>query len=118
MELELRELKASDLGAVCKIISGIGVKEFRNCFDVSELKDKKNIEKLGMEIVFSIGGIVIENIPRMQKDIDTFLASLTGQKVSEIQDMSLADYGELIITVIRKEEFRDFFVRAMKLFNR
>lgn len=120
MEFSLRNLKASDMGAVCKILSGIGVKKFKDCFTVeamSDLKDKKNIERIGMNVVFDIGGIIIENIPSVQKDIDVFLASLTGCTIKEIQELSLADYGELIITVIQKDEFKDFFNRVMKSFN-
>lgn len=115
--MELRELKASDLGQVCKILTQIGFKEIRNCFDVSMMKDKKNLEKVGMEIVFGIGSVIVENIPKAQKDIDVFLASLTGKKVDEIQDLSIVEYGDLIITVVQKDEFKDFFKLAVKLFN-
>ena len=115
--MELRELKASDMGAVCKIMSAIGVKEFKSCFENVDVKDQKNVEAIGVSIAFEIAGIIIEHIPQAQKDVDTFLASLTGQKVSDIQNLTLADYGELIIQVVTKEEFKDFFNRVMKLFN-
>lgn len=117
MAYELRSLKASDMGAVCKILSGIGVKEFKDCFDVNDFKNKDNLEQVGMNVVFDIGGIIISNIPKVQEDIDRFLSSLTGQTVKDIQNLSMADYGELIITVIKKEEFKDFFNRVMTLFN-
>lgn len=43
---------------------------------------------------------------------ELFLASITGMKPSEIAEMPLGDFGELIADVVGKEEFRDFFVRV------
>lgn len=117
MEFNLRNLKSSDFGIICKILSGIGVKEFKNCFKVEDFKDKKNLEKVGMNVLFDIGGIILTNVPNVQADMDRFLSSVTGQTLKEIQDLSLADYGELIITIIKKEEFRDFFNRVLTLFD-
>lgn len=117
MNYELRSLKASDMGIVCKILSGIGINKFKDCFNVGSIDDKTNVKQLGMNIIFDIGAIVIENVPSVQDDINRFLSSLTGVTVKEIQDLSLADYGELIIMVIQKDDFKDFFNRVMKLFN-
>lgn len=115
MNYELREIKSSDLGIVCKILSNIGAKEFNN-IDIP-IGENVSQAELGTAIIFGIGSIIIENLPKTQKDIDTFLASLTGMKVVEIQNMNLGDYGELIFTVIKKEEFQDFFSHVWKLFN-
>lgn len=114
--MELRELKASDMGAVCKIINGIGLKEFKNSFDVENIKSA-NVEQVGFEVMFGIATTVIENIPKCQKDIDAFLASLTNTKVSDIQNMNFGEYGDLIIQVVTKQEFKDFFGHVLRLFN-
>ena len=68
-------------------------------------------------VVFDIAGIIISNIPNAENEIQSFLASLTGMTVPAIKNMPFADYGELIIEVITKQEFQDFFKRVMKLFN-
>jgi len=127
---DLRPLVATDMGAICKIISAIGIRQFKECFNVEELKknntdkddaDKKkniNVEKVGIGIMFDIAGIIISNIPKAEEEIQAFLASVTGMKVSEVKKMKFADYGELIMTVVMKEDFQDFFKRVMKLFNR
>lgn len=129
---DLRPLFASDMGAICKIISAIGIRQFKECFNIEELKKnntdkddadadtKKNInvEKVGIGIMFDIAGIIISNIPKAEEEIQAFLASVTGMKVSEVRKMKFADYGELIMTVVMKEDFQDFFKRVMKLFNR
>lgn len=118
MSFELRDLKATDIGIMCKIISGIGIIQFKDSLDVKMLadKEKSNMEK-GAEIIFGLGDIILSNIPKVQKDINMFLASLAGEKVTVIDNLSLADYAELIITVIQKDDFKDFFERVMKLLH-
>ena len=114
---ELRPLVASDMGAICKIITAIGARQFKECFKVEDFKDG-NVEQIGFGVVFDIAGIVIANIPKAEEEIQAFLASVTGMKAAEIKQMPFADYGELIVEVVTKEDFRDFFKRVMKLFNR
>ena len=112
----LRPLVASDMGAICKIITAIGVRQFKGCFKVEDFQ-KGNAEQVGFDVVFDIAGIIISNIPKAEEEIQEFLASLTGMKVAEIKQMPFADYGELIIEVVTKDDFKDFFKRVMKLFN-
>lgn len=115
---ELRPLVASDMGAICKIITAIGVRQFKECFNVEDFKGEKDIEKIGFGIIFDIAGIIIANIPKAEDEIQAFLASLTGMKVADIRKLPFADYGEMIMEVVMKEDFQDFFKRVMKLFNR
>jgi hypothetical protein len=114
---ELRPLIATDMGAICKIITAIGIRQFKECFNVEDFKGK-DVESVGFGVIFDIAGIIIANIPKAEEEIQSFLASLTGKKVSEVKQMPFADYGELIIQVVMKEDFQDFFKRVMKLFNR
>ena len=115
----LRPLVATDMGAICKIITAIGIRQFKESFHVEGL-DMENLklEALGIGIAFDIAGIITSNYPKAELEIQTFLASLTGKKLVEVQNMGLADFGELIVLVVLKEEFQDFFKRVMKLFNR
>ena len=113
---ELRPLIASDMGAICKIITSIGVRQFKDCFKPEDIKDKEP-QEIGFSVAFDIAGIIIANIPRAEDEIQAFLASVTGMKVSEIKKMPFADYGELVVQVVMKEDFKDFFKRVMKLFN-
>ena len=116
-EIEIRPLVATDMGAICKIITSIGIRQFKECFNVEDFKDG-NVEEVGFGVVFDIAGIIISNIPKAEEDIQTFIASLTGLSVKEVRAMPFADYGELIVKIVAKDDFRDFFKRVMKLFNR
>lgn len=115
---ELRSLIASDLGTVCKIVTAIGIRQFKDCFKVEDFKKGADIEKIGFGVVFDIAGIILANFSKAETDIQSFLASLTGMTPDDIRNLSLADYGEMIIDVVTKEEFKDFFGRVMKLLNR
>lgn len=114
---EIRPLVASDMGAICKIITAIGIRQFKECFKVEDFKGG-NVEEVGFSVVFDIAGIVIANIPKAEEDIQTFVASATGLSLTEVKTMPFADYGELIVKIVASEDFRDFFSRVMKLFNR
>lgn len=113
---ELRPLVASDMGAICKIITAIGIRQFKECFKVEDFEGK-NTEQIGFGVLFDIAGIIVSNIPKAEDEIQAFLASLTGMKVADIRKLPLADYGEMIMNVVMKEDFQDFFKRVMKLFN-
>ena len=114
---EIRPLVATDMGAICKIINAIGIRQFKECFKVEDFKNG-NVEEIGFGVVFDLAGIIIANIPKAEDDIQTFIASLTGQSLKEVRTMPFADYGELIVKIVAKEDFQDFFKRVMKLFNR
>lgn len=114
---KIRPLVASDMGAICKIITAIGVRQFKDCFKVEDFKGG-NVEEIGFGVVFDIAGIILANIPKAEEDIQTFVASVTGLSLKEVKVMPFADYGELIVKIVGSEDFRDFFKRVMKLFNR
>ncbi len=118
-EYELRPMVASDMGAVCKIITAIGIRQFKECFNMKDLEniDKNSVKSIGIGVFFDIAGIVISNIPKAEREIQAFVASLTGLQMSDIEKMPFAEYGELIVRIVTKDDFRDFFGRVMKLFN-
>lgn len=121
-EYELRPLVATDMGSICKILSAIGIRQLKTCFDANKFKrkakdQKVNLEAVGFEVAMDLVGIIIENIPKAETDIQMFLASLTGMKLMEVKNLPFADYGELIFRVVTKEDFQDFFKRVMKLFD-
>lgn len=114
---EIRPLVATDMGAICKIITAIGIRQFKECFKIDDIKNG-TIEEVGFGVLLDIGGIIISNIPKAEEEIHAFVASVTGLKVSEVKKMPFAEYGELIVRIVTKEDFKDFFERVMKLFNR
>ena len=114
---ELRPLVATDMGQVCKIITAVGVRQFKEAFNQEDIKGK-SVEAAGLDVLLGIAGIAFSNIPKAEDEIQTFVASLTGMSLDHVRQLPFADYGEIILDIVTKQEFQDFFGRVMKLFNR
>lgn len=130
-KFELRALKASDFFLVTRILSKIGVKEFKGIVESDEIKDairkmadnqngeiaEADVASIGMTVVFDIASVVLDRMESCEKEIYKLLANLSGMKETEIADLPLADFGEMVISVIKHEGFRDFFTAVIKQFK-
>lgn len=116
---ELRTLTAEDIFPMLSILSKIGLKEIRNCFDGEDTKkaiadavsgkEGANIESVGLSVAFDMAGLVMQNLPKCKDDLYLFLGQLAGMKPKEIASMPMVEFTQMIIAVIRKDEFKDFF---------
>lgn len=113
----LRPLVATDMGQICKIITAVGVRQFKEAFNQDDIKGK-SVEAAGIDVLLGIAGIAFSNIPKAEEEIQTFVASVTGMSLDQVRHLPFADYGEIILDIATKQEFQDFFGRVMKLFNR
>lgn len=126
---ELRRLTADDVFPMFQILSKIGIKEFKACFEgpevldiikkaVSGSRNKEDVQTtVGVAVAFDLAGIVISNLPKCKDDIYLFLAQLSGMTAGDIAALPMATFFEMIIDVIKKDEFRDFFGAVSKLFK-
>lgn len=130
MNYELRTLCSKDIFPMFKIISAIGIKDFRACFDSDEVKKtvremtgkgKKptdaDASAIGMQIMLDVVGIVVSKVPTCENEIYTFLTNISNLSRKEIEDMPIADFAQMIIDVIQKPEFKDFIGVVSKLFK-
>ena len=126
----LRGLTAEDVFPMLKIISGIGLKEFKSCFESAELKAairNMNAEKedgagvdttaLGLMVAADIASIIFANLSKCKADIYLLLSGLSGMSIKEIAELPMNVFLSMIIDVIKKEEFKDFFQDAAGLFS-
>lgn len=113
----LRPLVATDMGQICKIITAVGVRQFKEAFNQDDIKGK-SVEAAGIDVLLGIAGIAFSNIPKAEEEVQTFVASVTGMSLDQVRHLPFADYGEIILDIVTKQEFQDFFGRVMKLFNR
>lgn len=123
---ELRRLTADDVFPMFQIISKIGIKEFRACFESPEVmqmiksaasgENKDDVTtSVGMKVAFDLAGIVVSNLASCKGDIYQFLAQLSGMTAKEIGALPMMTFFEMIIDVIKKDEFKDFFQVVAKL---
>jgi hypothetical protein len=125
----LRSLQGADIFPMSAIIKKIGVKEFKNAFQDEEIKDLvKSINsgeiskdaaanQAGMAVILNIVDVVLGNLPRAEKNIYKFLASLSGMKPDEVAALPMATFTGMVIDVIQKDEFKDFIKVVSRLFK-
>lgn len=118
MECELRDICSKDLFTMMQIVRKIGVGEFKKAFTGIDMftDDKGNLdlERMGIPIAMELGSILIENLPNAEQEIYKFLENLSGVKVADLQQMPPAEFMEMIIAVVKKPEFKDFFTVLSK----
>lgn len=124
---ELRTLCAEDVFPMFKIISKIGIKEFKSCFESEDVKEaiksatngenQNDLEVIGIGVALEIASVIMANIPQAKEDIYLFLAQVSGMSKDDIRNLPISTFTEMIIDVVKKEEFKDFFGVVSKLFK-
>lgn len=127
---ELRALAAKDVFSMSRIIAKIGVNNFKKCFiDNDEVKkavgalagegqdNEAGVTAVGLVAALEVANVLFEHLPDCEKEVYSFLADLSGLKTTEIQGLPMVEFFEMIVEVIRKPEFKDFFKVASRLFK-
>lgn len=126
----LREMTADDVFPMFKIISGIGLKEFKAALKSDDAKaaiaaiaaskpDEKvqNAADIGITIAVNIADVIFSNLPKCKDDIYKLLSGLSGMSMKEIAALPMAEFMNMVVDTIKKEEFKDFFRAAARLFK-
>lgn len=131
---ELRDLQADDLFVLVSIVSKIGIKEFKACFASDDVmaavksmakKDEKeeaadnsnDITSVGISVALDIAAILMANIDKCKNDIYALLANLSGMKAADIAKLPVMTFTSMVVDLVKKKEFADFFQEAVKLFK-
>lgn len=121
---ELRKLCTKDIFPMSKILSKIGIKEFKECFASEEVqamiesmsKGEKpaDIESVGIAVVLEIADVFLGNLSACEDHIYQLLSGLSGMTKKEIAELPMDVFVSMIIDVIKKEEFKDFIKAVSK----
>ena len=126
---ELRDLTADDMFPMIQIISKIGIREFKSCFESENVKKlvaemtsgKASKDELkatvGVTVAFDLASVILSNLSNCRDDIYLLLSQLSGMTAKEVAQLPMMTFVEMIIDVIKKKEFADFFQAAVKLFK-
>lgn len=120
MEYTLRKLCADDMFVMFRIVSKIGIKDLRKCLAAADVKaalSGKDVNTVGVAVAFEVAAVLMEHLPDCKKEIYTLLERLSGMKEKELAELDMATFTQMIIDVIRKEEFKDFFTAVSKSFK-
>ena len=123
--MELRNLQASDLFGMVRILNGIGLSRIKSAIDSDKIKEaRKNMteenlaeisKQVGTEIILSVIGVIIENLPTVETEIYKFIGGVANMKPAEVAKLDASAFVDLLLDIFKKEEFLDFFKRASKL---
>lgn len=130
IKFELRGLKSDDMFPMFGILSKIGFKDLKNNLTPDRVAELTNALKkqddsnsvdastyVGFNIMLEAVEIIMKNLPNCKVEIYNLLSSLSGMTVKQISNLDMVTFTEMIIAVVQKEEFKDFFKVVAKLFK-
>lgn len=104
----MRKLITSDVFKIARIIKSANLKE--KILEVYKNKGEKDIETLGLDIIFSIiEGCSEKNI---ENEVYSFLGGLTGREPKEIEQLELKDFISIIEEIAKENDLVYFFKLA------
>ena len=127
-----RQLGAPDIFLMSKIISKIGINEFKACFEADGIKnliqsetmeknadgEDTNIISVGAGVFLEIANVILGNLPKCETEIYQMLSQTSNLTVKEITAPgNAAMFLEMVIDFIKKEEFKDFIKVVSRLFK-
>ena len=130
----MRNLKSTDIFPMVGILNKIGFSEIKDMLTPEKIKDLMKAMKtkdkdenkdedvdfstiLGFNLIFEVATIIFANLTKCKKDLYTLLSDVSERPVKELEEIPPAEFLELIIEVLQKPEFGDFFKVVSKFFN-
>ena len=128
-----RLLGAPDMFLMSKIISKIGIKEFKTCLESDGIKNliqnamvdtaqnggkETDFISAGAEVALELASVILTNLPKCEADIYQMLSQTSNLTIDEIKAPGNAVmFLEMVIDFVKKEEFRDFIKVVSTLFK-
>ena len=129
---EFRRLESKDVFLMTKIIGKLGINNFSGCLGNDSVKsaikkmtnkenEKENNEDaftvIGITVSIELADIIFSNLDKCQNEIFQLLSQTSNLKFKDVEKMDAVTFLEMVVDFIKKEEFKDFFKVASKLFR-
>ena len=118
MEYKLRNLVADDLFVMMTIINKIGIDDVKKCIEsVGDAMQGKEMDErgVGIRVMMDVAGLLMARLPACREEIYLFIMSLMeGDECMDIAKMPIAEFAELLMQVIKKKDFADFFTAVVR----
>ena len=101
--IEFRELNSGDIFLVSEIVDAADI-DIKNI----GIGSGGNSKEVGLAMVYAI----FRKLHKAKKQVNNFLASLTGLKVTEIDKMNLLEYKELLEKLKKLDGLMELFKSA------
>lgn len=126
---KFRKLDVDDVFLMFTIISKIGIKEFKACFEdekvgktINKMFSSKSEEEAGAiysvaaVVMLPIADVIIGNLQYCKEDILKLLSQTSDLEVDQIRADAIL-FTEMVIDFFKKPEFPDFIKVVSKLFK-
>lgn len=121
---KMRPLKGTDIYLMTAIIAKIGVKNLIRCLYLQEMKEERketeedDADALGQIVFFAMIDVVIDRLEACEGPICKLLARLYDMQESEIRELGANEYIDMLVDVVKDENFVDFFKHAYESVKR
>ncbi len=126
-----RTLGGEDVFLMFKIIGKIGLKEFSACFEHDGIKnlvastmgekmanaEAPSVSVTYISVVLEVADVIFRNLPKCENEIFQMLSQTSDLSVAQVKKLNLAQFTEMVIDFIKKEEFKDFIKVVSRLFK-
>lgn len=129
-----RPLGGGDVFLMFRIIGKIGVKEFNACFEHDGIKHlvaatmgetiakveemtSPSVSVTYISVILEVADVIFKNLPKCEDEIFQMLSKTSNLSVAQVKKLNLAQFTEMVIDFIKKEEFKDFIKVVSKLFK-
>lgn len=123
-----RDLKGKDIYLMTSLISKIGVRNVAKCMNVLEVQEalRDGEDEPGEDVMAKIGTMVfvgfidllMEKMEDCEGAIRRLLSRLYDMPEAEVDELDANDYLDMIIDIVKGENFADFFKRAYESLKR
>ena len=130
-----RTLGGEDMFLMFRIIGKIGLKEFNACLESDGIKglvaalmgeklakaddgeDSPAVSVTYISVVLEVADVLFNNIAKCENEVFQMLSQTSNLSVEQVKELPLAQFMEMVIDFIKKEEFKDFIKVVSKLFK-
>ena len=128
---KFRTLGGEDVFLMFRIIGKIGVKEFNACFEHDGIKhlvaammgekmmeqEESSVSVTYITVVLEVADVIFRNLPKCEDEVFQMLSQTSNLTVAQVKKLNLAQFTEMVIDFIKKEEFKDFIKVVSRLFK-
>lgn len=117
-----RALKGTDIYLMTSIIGKIGVRNIARCMDTFEVKqamqenegedEETKKAQIGTLIFYGVVDVLLEKMEKCEDKICRLLANLYDMTDEEVRELNATDYLDMLIDMVKDENFVDFFRHA------
>lgn len=131
MDLNVRKLAATDIMPMVSIINKLDFKKIVSVLDASKMVTKAKAEadgvtgaqvnaddalalKLAADMYMPVIGVILEDLPKCEKPLFSFLASMCGMDEKDFRALPPAAVPDALFEIVHQEGFGDFFRAASR----